>query len=272
MLLGLLAAGGCAAASTVAAILKYKGANLTAAVKFEEPLSSTHRLITNRTFLTGIGLGAVATLCNAVALSLAPLTLIKPIGAASLVLLGVAASYMLGEKIERRQKAGLLLVALGLAGIVLTAQGESSGGTSQSLIFFEAAALMVGLLCLGVARVRGSAIIMALAAGITAGSADAVIKHLPHSELSLALPSLLLLGCMAVGGMLLAARALQLGSALPTLATMAVAANLTSLSSGFLVFGEQLPSGTFEVIIQATALCLVLLALSLVPQPNLNKA
>lgn len=272
MLLGLLAALGCALSSTIGAIFKYKGARKAPEVKLERPLNSARNLLTTPTFLWGIGLGAIATFCNGIALSLAPLTLVKPIGAGSLILLGIAASWMLGEKITTKQKLGLLLVTAGLAGIVLTANGHSGTGSPQGLIMFEAGALLCGLMLLGVARTRKSALIMALSAGVMAGSADALIKHLPHSGLEVALPSLLLLVVIAVAGMLLAGRALQLGPALPTLSTMLVAANLTSLSSGFVVFGERLPSGALEVMVQLTALCLVLLALVLVPQPKISAA
>lgn len=271
LLLGLVAACGCALASTFAALLKFRGARQAPEVNLGKPGRATFSLFKNRLFLAGILLGSLGGLCNAAALALAPLTLVKPITAGSLVLLGVAASLMLGVKVTNRQRIGLLLVAAGLAGIVLTAEGHSTSGSAQGVIMFEGIAMVVGLLLVGVARMRKSAFTLAVAGGVLGGSADALVKHLPHSDLGLAISSGLLLMGLGVAGMLLAARALQLGDALPTIATLAVAGNLTSIASGFVVFGERLPSGALEIIVQVGALMLVLGALALVPQPSLER-
>lgn len=267
LLLGVAAALGCAAASTFAALLKYRGAQEVPKLELSSPTESIKSLLKNRFFLLGILLGSLGGACNAAALALAPLTLVKPITAGSLVLLGVAASVMLKVKVTGKQRLGLLLVAVGLAGIVLTADGHSTSGSAQGVLLFEAAALICGMLLVGVARMRGCAFTMAVAAGVLGGSADALIKHLPHSALGLAIPSGVMLLGLGVAGMLLAARALQLGEALPTIATLAVAGNLTSIASGFVVFGERLPSGALEIAVQAVALVMVLSALALVPQP-----
>jgi len=270
MLFGLIAAAACALASTVAAVLKWRGAQSAPAVSFKTPLSSAGGLLNNRSFLAGVLLATVATLCNAAAITLAPISVVKPVAAASLITLGVVVSLMLGIKVTGRQQLGLVLVAAGLAGIVLTAQGHSTGGSGQALLIFEAVALSCGLLLVGIAKLKSSALVLALAAGILGGSADALIKHLPQSSLEGAIASGLLLLALAAIGLLLAAKALQGGQALAVIAALAVSANLTSIASGFIVFGEKLPSSTLAISVQLLALVLIFAALALMPPSIAN--
>ena len=50
-------------------------------------------------------------------------------------------------------------------------------------------------------------------------------------------------------GLLVSARSLQLGEAVPVIALTSAAANLTTIASGPIVFGEPLPSGQLDLVI-----------------------
>ena len=265
ILIGALAASMCALASTVASLLKFKGASTSKPISLTKPFLAAKSLLASRNFMLGLALAAVGSLCNGLALYLAPMTVVKPIAAASLVMLGFAASLMLGIKASRRQQLGLLLVAAGLAGIVLTANGHSVAGQSSSFLMFEAGALLLAGALLMWAKLKSLAFMLACSAGVVAGSVDALVKQLPHLGSSSIPWGVFALIVMASIGVLMAAKALQAGAALATIAALAVASNLTSISSGFLVFGERLPSGGLSLAIWLAALILVMAALALIP-------
>jgi hypothetical protein len=68
-------------------------------------------------------------------------------------------------------------------------------------------------------------------------------------------------------GMLLSARSLQLGRAVPVIALTSVAANLTTIAAGPIVFQEPLPEDTLGLIVRFSAFALVIAAAALTPPP-----
>ena len=69
-------------------------------------------------------------------------------------------------------------------------------------------------------------------------------------------------------GLLISARSLQLGDAVPMIALTSAAANLTTIAAGPLVFGEPWPSSTAGQAIRIVAFLLVIVAASLTPPPS----
>jgi hypothetical protein len=54
-------------------------------------------------------------------------------------------------------------------------------------------------------------------------------------------------------GLLMSARSLQLGDAVPVIALTSAAANLTTIAAGPIVFSEPLPSGGFPLTVRLLA-------------------
>jgi hypothetical protein len=63
------------------------------------------------------------------------------------------------------------------------------------------------------------------------------------------------------------ARSLQIGDAVPVIAVTSAAANLCTIASGLVVFGEPLPSGSSGVALRLLAFALVIGAAALTPGP-----
>jgi len=63
------------------------------------------------------------------------------------------------------------------------------------------------------------------------------------------------------------ARSLQIGQAVEVIAITSVAANLSAILGGILVFGEPIGSGAIGIIIRLLAFCLVIAGAALVPAP-----
>jgi len=263
---GLTAAMGCAAAGTCASLLKARGAAASAHIDMSRPIRSGRLLLQNRAFVYGLLLATVSVACNTTALSLAPLTLVKPVAASGLVLMAVIGGRILGLKVDSRQRWGLALVAAGLIAVAITAQPGSNNGHGSSLLVFELCALGLGALLVAWHKIRGGQLCLALATGLLVGAGDGLIKHLPHSALTLAVPGILLLALMAGAGILLGAKALQGGSPLAVLAVMAAAANFSSLTGGFTVFGEHLPGTALGLVVYVAAWLAIIGASLLIPR------
>jgi hypothetical protein len=69
-------------------------------------------------------------------------------------------------------------------------------------------------------------------------------------------------------GLLISARSLQLGDAVPMIALTSAAANLTTIAAGPLVFGEPMPESQLGVVVRVLAFALVILAAALTPPPQ----
>jgi hypothetical protein len=63
------------------------------------------------------------------------------------------------------------------------------------------------------------------------------------------------------------ARSLQIGDAVEVIAITPVAANLSAILGGILVFGEPVGSGAIGIIARLLAFCLVIAGAGLVPAP-----
>jgi hypothetical protein len=68
-------------------------------------------------------------------------------------------------------------------------------------------------------------------------------------------------------GLLVSARSLQLGEAVPVIALTSAAANLTTIAAGPIVFSEPLPSSHVALGIRMLAFLLVIVAAALTPPP-----
>jgi hypothetical protein len=69
-------------------------------------------------------------------------------------------------------------------------------------------------------------------------------------------------------GLLISARSLQLGDAVPMIALTSAAANLTTIAAGPVVFGEPLPSSTLGLAVRIAAFAMVIVAAALTPPPQ----
>jgi hypothetical protein len=69
-------------------------------------------------------------------------------------------------------------------------------------------------------------------------------------------------------GLLVSARSLQLGDAVPVIALTSAAANLSTIAAGPIVFQESLPAGNLELAVRVLAFALVIVAAALTPPPR----
>jgi drug/metabolite transporter (DMT)-like permease len=105
------------------------------------------RLARRRRWLAGIALSGVGVGLQALALLVAPLSVVQPALALGLVLLLVLARRVLGERVGRREMAGATLIAAGVIVVALCAPDRRTGGGSAvatGVTMVALAALAIG--------------------------------------------------------------------------------------------------------------------------------
>jgi drug/metabolite transporter (DMT)-like permease len=178
-------------------------------------VSLVRRLVRRPLWLTGAVVGAVGWVLQGVALSFAPLTLVEPALAFSLVFLLLIGARVLSERVGVRELAGTLAVAGGVAGIGVGAP-HHNGTHVNGLV------LLIALACLGtvvaaphlLSEGRSSGVLIATSAGVAYGAVGLCTKFAADDRAASAWRAmfawLLVLGAIAAVGVLSEMSALQI--------------------------------------------------------------
>jgi hypothetical protein len=272
--LGLLLAVLTAFGSVAGFLYKFRGAREAPAVDMRRPVRSSIGLFRSPLYALGIVIALGSWGLHVSALALAPISLVQSVIAGGLVLLTVVADRLFGIAVTRREWIGVGLTAAGLAFLAATLNGV--GRTAQShydpgtLAIYVGAAAAIGLL-LAWGRPR-KATVLAVSAGLLWAASDTSIKalssHLGRLGIGvLAHPLALVILVASLLGLLVSARSLQLGDAVPVIALTSATANLTTIAAGPIVFSEPLPSGHLGLAVRLLAFALVIVAAALTPPP-----
>lgn len=260
-------------------LFKHRGAVEAPPVSWRHPVRSTMALFANRWWTIGILVAMASWVFHVVALALAPITIVQTVIAGGLVLLTVVADRLFGLHVTRREWIGVALTATGLAILAATL---GRGGTDDAYSDFGTSTLLAyvgGLTALsGAAMVLASrfparaGVILAAAAGLQWGGSDVSIKALTGrledlGPLVVFHPLALVILALSLIGLVVSARSLQIGPVVPVIATTSVAANLSTIASGLVIFGEPLPEEPLGVALRLLAFLLVVCAAALTPGP-----
>jgi hypothetical protein len=269
LLLALLTAFGSAAGF----LYKFRGAREAPAVDLRRPVASTIELFRSPLYALGILIALGSWGLHVGALTLAPISLVQSVIAGGLVLLTVVADRLFGIEVTRREWVGVALMAAGLAFLAATLDGDARSAHSHyDPSTLAAYVALVGIAGLALAARSHRAYALAVSAGLLWAASDTSIKAL-SSHLGqlgagvLVQPLALVILIASLVGLLISARSLQLGAAVPVIALTSAAANLTTIAAGPIVFGETLPTGRFELALRLLAFALVIVAAALTPPP-----
>jgi uncharacterized integral membrane protein len=274
--LGLLFALATAITSIVGFLLKYKGADESPAVTLRNPVRSSLALFRSRWYTIGIIVATASWGLHVSALALAPISIVQSVIAGGLVLLTVIADRVFGYQVTRREWICVALTALGLAFLAATMNG--AGGSRHSdydpstLAVYVGIAAGIGLLAAaGARRTPAGGPALALSAGLLWGASDVSIKalshHLDQGPWGWIHPLALVILFASLIGLAVSARSLQVGEAVSVIAVTSASANLCTIAAGPVVFGEPLPSDSFELGLRLLAFLLVIGASALTPPP-----
>ena len=248
--LGLVLALLTAFGSVAGFLYKFRGAREAPAVELSHPLRSTVELFRSPVYSLGIVIAFGSWGFHVGALALAPISLVQSVIAGGLVLLTVVADRLFGIKVTRRELVCVGLTAAGLAFLAATLSGDASSahsryppGDARDLPH-------------GGRRRRPRAQPSAQAAGLPGGVGRVAVGRVGHLDQGAELasapsgdgvlihPLAFVILIASLVGLLISARSLQLGEAVPMIALTSAAANLTTIAAGPIVFGEPLPRST----------------------------
>ncbi|MBA3328975.1 MAG: hypothetical protein H0T43_11810, partial [Solirubrobacterales bacterium] len=116
------------------------------------------------------------------------------------------------------------------------------------------------------------ATLLAASAGLIWGASDVCIKALSGrlDDLGIGVlghPLALVILVLSLVGLLVSARSLQLGDAVPVIAVTSATANVLTIASGPILFGEPLPEEPLALVVRLLAFVLVITAAALTPPP-----
>ena len=276
--IGLLFAIATAFTSVLGFLFKHKGAVASPDVEWRRPVRSSLDLFRSRWYSLGIVIALTGWGFHVAALSLAPISLVQSLIAGGLVLLTVSADRLFAHHVTRREWIGVGLAAVGLAFLAATLEGGASEAHSDyeagRLIAFLVAvtALSITVAVVGL-RTHYAGVALGAAAGLLWAASDTSIKALSDAlgEQSLILIIVSPLGFLiliySLVGLVVSAKSLQIGKAVPVIALTSVAANALAIASGPIVFGEPMPDDALGFSIRILAFALVVFAAGLTPAP-----
>jgi drug/metabolite transporter (DMT)-like permease len=247
-------------------------------VTIKQPVRSVVGLFSAKWWTIGFAAAIVAWLLHVGALALASLSLVQAVLAGGFVFLAVLADRFFGFELGKREWAGLVITAIGLAFIALTA-GETGKSTSYPLwgmIVFEAGLIVIGMLLVVSPRSKRAegtrrGVLLGAAAGLLFTVTHVAIKALTgmadDGVLSMLSPALLLVVAGGVAAFFASARSLQLGAAVPVIAVTNVTGNLSAILAGVAVFGDPIGDSPLVVAVRIAAFVMVIVAGALIPGP-----
>lgn len=277
--LGILLSLACAFVTNVALLCKHKGAVVAPAVEMARPLHTAAELFRSKWWAIGFAISFAAWALHVGALAIAPLSLVQAVIAGGLVLVAIPAERWFGHRLGRREWIGLSLSAIGLTFLVITADGGGGSHSKYSeaaMIAFEGGAVGIGLaMILGGGLKKAAPSCGALlggAAGLLIGVSDISIKALlgeiSAGPMALLSPWTACAIAASVAAFYALARGLQVGGAIQVIAVSSIAANLSTITAGIIVFGDSIGGNAFEIVARACAFAAVAGAAALMPGPG----
>ena len=259
-------------------LCKHRGACESPEINLRRPMRSAASLFRSRWWSIGFGVASMAWVLHVAAIAVAPLSLVQAVIAGGLVLLAYPATRYFGHTLSRREWAGLGLAAAGLAFLAVTVPraAESEGYSVATMIAFETVTIGAGfaLFASGVLR-RGTVchgVVLGLSSGLLIGVSNVAIKALTEGMdggfATLLSPWTAVAVIGGLGAFFALARGMQLGEAIPVIATASVASNCAAILGGVVVFGDPIGSDVFEGLARGLAFAAVIAAAALLPQPR----
>ena len=261
--MGLVLALASAAAINLGFLLQHRGlADIQVAP--QRPWRTARAALKSHSWLGGQALGWVGFAAQIVAVSLAPLSLVQAFAAAGLALSVPLAALLFAYRITRGQRIAVVIVAASLAVLPLGlgAGGEHLREGALVVVVVAGAAAVLALL----AALGRRAPVLAIAAGLFYGTADAAIKAISvdwsrHHAAALlsSWTAIALLGTAA--GFLAFQGALRKGDAVSSISLMTAVTALVAIACGVGAFGETLGHGPAAIAIHLAAIGAILACL-----------
>jgi drug/metabolite transporter (DMT)-like permease len=226
-------------------------------------------LIRRKVWLAGIAMVILAALCQATALATGPVALVQPI-----FIIELPFTLLVASRVNRRRLPRMTWWAVGLVtaslGIGLAAAAPSGGSDTASTkvwvtalivtAVFEAVVITVGVRARG--NARGAALGLAAACGyaLTATLMKTAVAALPHGAAAFfSTWQLYATAATGVGALFLLQNGLQAGMLVAVQPPLTLGDALISVSYGVTIYGENIRTGGWLLVVQIAALIAITL-------------
>lgn len=257
--------------SVVAALFYTCGLGLQQQAAAAEPggqgrLRTVRRIVGRPRWIAGISLTGVGFGLHGVALSLGALTVVQVLQTSQIVFVVPLSARIAGVSVRRRDWAGAAMVAAGLVLLLVAvrpSEDAGDGNVDSWAVTAVGGAAVIALVVLAARAVPDArATLLGLSAGAVAGIEAATLK-IVSDDLADGLTLARLVGpavwatiALGVTGVVLQNMALRAGRLSVALATMTIAAPVTSTVIGVTVFGENLELSVLTVVVAVGAAAL----------------
>jgi hypothetical protein len=247
-------------------------------VELRRPVRTSLALFRSSWYTLGIVVAMAGWGLHVGALALAPISLVQSVIAGGLVLLTVTADRLFAHQVTRREWIGVALAALGLAFLAATLEGTGDEAhadyeTARLVTYLVIVSLAAVAVAVAAIRRAREGVMLGVSAGLFWAASDTSIKALSGelgdeawTAIVFSPLAVVIAVCSAVG-LVVSARSLQIGKAVPVIALTSVAANSLTIAAGPLVFSEPFPDDPLGVALRLAAFTLVIVAAALTPAP-----
>jgi len=221
-------------------------------------------LIRSKVWLAGIAMVILAALCQATALATGPVALVQPIFIIELPFTLLVASRLNRRRLPRMTwwAVGLVTVSLGIGLAAAAPSGGSDTASTKVWVtalivtaVFEAVVITVGVRTRG--NARGAALGLAAACGyaLTATLLKSAVAALPHGAAAFfGTWQLYATAAAGVGALFLLQNGLQAAMLVAVQPPLTLGDALISVSYGVTIYGEDIRTGGWLLVIQMAAL------------------
>jgi hypothetical protein len=238
-------------------------------LSMRRPIESLRLLIGDRTWVIGFALEGGGFACYAGAVALGSLALVQSIGAGGIGVLAWLSARVTGQRLGRRQLAGVQLSVLGLAALgvsLVHGGGEGSHGETAPILVWLLVTALVAVAVLGVGRVRGGlAVAEGIAGGLFSSIGDLSTKLATQGGARFAFVITLIIGYVVGTGLL--QLGYQRGATLTVAGIGTLFTNAVPILAGTVLLAEPVPSGPLGVL-RIGAFCAVVVGAILLASPD----
>lgn len=267
--LGLVLALGTAAAFNWAWVEQHSAASTLPPLSPRRPVASLRLLFSHRRWLVGFLTGLAGWALYVVALALAPLSLVQAVSAGGVGLLAVFAQRAAGERLPRREWAGVGAAVAGLVLLALSLVGGSDQGrqgTWGALAVWLVASTVVAAICAGpAARLFAPGAGFGIAAGTMYAAGDVGTKAAVAGGIWLVV-AVPVVACHSLA-FAFVQLGFQRGRALATAGLSSLLTNALPIAAGIAIFHERLPGGAYGAL-RIAAFALVVAGAATLARPD----
>ena len=250
-------------------LTEHRAAGALPSLSPRAPGRSLRALLGSRLWLLGFASESFGFVLYVVAVALAPLALVQAVAAGGIGVLALLVARTTGTRLERRERLGVTVAIGGLALLGISLSGGSEHGDSGSWIAIAfwlgaSAVLAAALTCSALARVRGGAAALGLAAGVLFAAGDVATKVAVSGGAHVGVAPVMV-AFYALGTIVLQ-MGFQRGRALTAAGIATLGTNAIPIVAAMTLFAEPLPAGAAGIARVVAFAAVVAGAVALAPR------